>query len=103
MIVVFEELLTGAEDERMNHQQVRVDQCVRQQRANHRPLPMITRSPGSVCFSSATLAGMSPCTTVEFGQPSVVAKLVETTYFGAVLSASFYGPPRTFQLVSICS
>src|SRR5207244_11040503 len=63
------------------------------------PLPMITRFVPELCLRSATAAGMSPCSRVEFGQSSLVAGLLEATYFGMVLSASLNGPPRAFQEV----
>jgi len=36
---------------------------------------------------------MFPCSSVEFGQSSLVAGLLEATYLRALFSASLNGPP----------
>jgi len=64
------------------------------------PLPMITRFVPELSLSSATAAGMSPRSRVEFGQSSLVAGLLEATYLRALLSASLNGPPLAFQEAS---
>jgi hypothetical protein len=58
---------------------------------------MITRFVPELSLRSATAAGTSPCSRVEFGQPSLAVGLLEATYLRALLSASLNGPPFAFQ------
>src|SRR3989440_5699739 len=67
------------------------------------PLPMITRFALELSLRSATAAGTSPCSRVEFGHSSLALGLLEATYLRASLSASLNGPPRAFQDPSSCS
>jgi hypothetical protein len=55
------------------------------------PLPMITRFMPELSLRSATAAGMSPCSRVEFGQSSLVEGPLQATYSGELLSfAAFF-------------
>jgi ABC-2 type transport system permease protein len=55
------------------------------------PLPMITRFLPELSLRSATAAGMSPCSRVEFDQSSLVEGPLQATYSGELLSfAAFF-------------
>jgi hypothetical protein len=64
------------------------------------PLPITTSLVPERRLSSATAAGTSPASSVEFGHASLAAGLLEATYLPAWLSASLNGPPWAFQEAS---
>ena len=61
------------------------------------PLPMMTRSWSGRRLSAATSSAGSPCSSVVFGHGAGARRVVDTTYFGALLSPSLNGLSCVFQ------
>ena len=101
--VVLEQALAGADYERVDHQQVFVDQAVGDERTNQLAAAHDHEVAARIFFEPGHGCGASLCTSVEFGHSSLVAELLEATNFRALLSPSLNGPPLAFQEPSISS